>query len=291
MTPESRFLLIAAIAIAYFVSELLLRNAVGEYTREWRSSSEGFGTFLVFDRFVQTLNLATGAWTILSIILLLSLCVLLVGFEIAPELPVAAVLAAIAFFLASQRLIEGFCEWQAKRFEERLVDAIDVMASALVAGASPLKAFEAAARWTEGRTSREFQEILRRLELGFTIEQSLDRIVRVYDSEGVRLFAQAVRAKWHIGGDLADILTATNRIVRERIRMRLQAAGQLSGVRNASLFVACMPHVLYTLLFIIQPEWISAIHADPLGAKLIYVALAAQILGFLWLSRALRFEG
>lgn len=289
MTPEIRFQVIALLGIAYFAIELSFRNAVSAYAREWRSS-RGFPMLELLDRFGQTLNLSARPWMILLIVVLMSLIVLFVTLEIAPGMTLVPVIASVVFLLAAQRLIEGYCEWQAQRFEERLVDAIDVMAAALLAGASPLTAFEAAARWTEGRMRREFGEVLRRLELGLDIGQALDRMVRVYDSEGVRLFTQALRAKWQIGGDLAEILTATNRIVRERNRMRMQAAGQLSGIRNASLFVASMPHVLYTLLMVFQPQWIAAIHADPLGQRLLYAALALQVLGFLWLSRTLKFE-
>lgn len=290
MTPDGRFLLIAMIAVAYFVAELLLRNAVGEHAREWRDT-KGFSTLRIYDRFAQIMGLATGTWTLISVVVLLSLCAMLVGLEIAPGMLVAGLLIAAAFFLSVQRLVEGFCEWHAKRFEERLVGAIDIMASALASGASPIKALETAAHWTEGRTSRELQEILRRLELGFGMDQALERIVRLYDSEGVRLLAQALRSKWDVGGGLADTLAATNRIVRERIKMRLQTAGQLSGVRNAAVFVGCMPHLMYLLLMLVQPQWIAAIHADPVGSRLIYAALALQVMGFLWLSRVLRSEG
>lgn len=290
MTPETRFEVIALLGIAYFAVELSFRNAASAYAREWRSG-KGLQIKTVLERFALALNLPAGPWNILLFLVLLSLIVFLVALEIAPEMLLVAALASVVFFLAAQRLIEGYCEWQAQRFEERLVDAIDVMTAALVAGASPLRALEAAARWTEGRTRRELEEVLRRLGLGLDIGQALDRLVKVYDSEGVRLFGQALRAKWEIGGDLAEILTATNRIVRERNRMRMQAAGQLSGIRNASLFVACMPHVLYALLMLLQPQWIAAIHADPIGHRLLHAALALQVLGFLWLSRTLKFEG
>lgn len=290
MTPELRFMAVALLGIAYFAVELSFRTSASGYTREWRSAKR-FPVLAALDRFAQMLNLAARPWMLLLIALLLSLVVLLVTLELAPGAIVVAVIAAIVFFLALQRLIEGYCEWQTQRFEEQLVDSIDVMTAALVAGASPLKALEAAARWSEGRTKRELQEVLRRLELGLDIEQALDRIINVYDSEGARLFAQALRAKWQIGGDLAEILTATNRIVRERNKMRIQAAGQLSGIRNASLFVACMPHVMYVLLLILQRPWIASIHADPVGQRLLYAALALQVLGFLWLSRILKFQG
>src|SRR5690606_9780030 len=168
------------------------------------------------------------------------------------------------------RGIEAFCGWRTARLERRLPDAIDVMTGALAAGVSPRKALEAVVQWSEGPARREFAEIVSRLDLGFDIDQALGRMSKLYDAEGVRLFSQALRAKWHVGGDLAQGLTATNRAIHERLKMRMEAEGRLAGVRHAALFVAFMPHVMYGFFLFSQPQWVSAIHASPAGGPLIY---------------------
>jgi len=289
LTPEARFLAVSCIGIAYFASELVFRSTTSAHAREWRDSKH-FSILQILERFERMLSLAANVWAMLLLMVASSFVVLLLFLEIVPGMVLAAIAAGIFFFLAVQRSMEAYCEWQAARFEERLADAIDIMSAALSAGATPAGAIEAVVRWTEGKISREFEEVLRRLELGLDIEQALDRMIRLYDSEGVRLFSQALRVKWYVGGDLAEILQVSNRIIRERNRMRIQSSGQMSGIRYAALFVACMPHVLYACQLILQPQWVAAIHADALGAQLIYAALALQIIGLFWLSRILRHE-
>lgn len=290
MTPEGRFLLIAVLVVGIFAIKLLFGNAATRgMAAEWRDDKDS-GLFATFRQFFLSLGLTVQPLLVLTALVLLSLAVFLVFMELFPDSWLAPPIAALAFLLACLGVMRDYAQWQAKRFEERLIDAIDIMVAALNVGENTVKALETTADSTRGKISAEFREIVKRLDLGLEIDQAVQHMVGTYDSEGVRLFTQSLRAKWLVGGDLAVVLLSVNRIIRERAKLRMQMGGQLSGVRYASLFLAFMPYLLYGFFLWSQPGWVAMIHEHPSGSKLIYGALALQVLGLLWLLRILKSE-
>lgn len=289
MSEALRFFSLAVVIMVFFAVRILLGQASGSrIVAEWRQVGVR-QFFATIERFYLSLAgrqvpVALG----LAPLLLLSASVWLVFLELTPGVALVPPLAALAFALGCLGLMRDFCQWKSRRFEERLVDAIDITVAALRVGENPRGALALVARSVEGPVGREFGDLVRRLDLGLEVEQAVQRMVAVYDSEGMRLFSQALRAKWWAGGDLAEVLTGVNRSVRERMRTNLQMRGQLSGARYAAVVLAAMPYALYAFFLFSQPGWVESIHAHPLGQQLLHGALALQVLGLFWLLHILK---
>jgi len=242
------------------------------------------------ERRLQAAGLRLGVYTFIAALLILGLTVSVAVDTLFPRAPVAALLAAL---VAMYITFVGVQEWgrlRARRFERKLVDAVDHMVSALMAGEVPTRALGSAAQASEGAVKNELEEVVHRLGLGMSIRQALERMVLHYDAEGTRLFAQTLAVKWQVGGDLAPVLRKVAWIMRERLRLGIRLRSEMTGVQLAAVIAALIPYLLLPFLLWQRPDWVQTLGAHPLGARLLVGAIVLQLVGLVWVRRVVRIE-
>lgn len=289
MSEALRFFALALVILVFFAVRILLGQSSGSrIVAEWRP--QGLRQFFAT---IERFYLSLAGWRVpvvlgVAPLLVLSAAVWLVFLELTPGSALVPALAALTFALGCLGLMRDFCQWKTQRFEERLVEAVDLMVAVLRVGENPRSALVQVARLMREPVGRECGDVVRRLDQGLELEQAVQRMVSVYDAEGTRLFVQALRAKWGAGGDLAEVLNGVSRSIRERMRTTLQMRGQLSGVAYAGVMLAGMPYALYAFFLLSQPGWVESIHAHALGQQLLHWALGLQVLGLFALLHVLR---
>jgi len=201
-----------------------------------------------------------------------------------------APIVAIVVLWAMYALVEEYSRYRAWRFENGLVDTIDLMVGALSAGENPVDAMASAAYGSQEPVRSEFRELVTRIQAALPIERAVARMVARYDSEGVRLFTQLLIVKWDVGGPLAPTLKAVNRTIREGIKLRRQLFATMSTAQMTAVAVAAMPYLLIPFFLWQRPQALQKLWAHPLGPQLVLWAIVIQIIGFIWLRRILRTE-
>jgi tight adherence protein B len=106
----------------------------------------------------------------------------------------------------------------------------------------------------------------------------------------VRIFATAVLVQRESGGNLAEILDKLSRTIRDRFTIRRQlrvytAQGRLSGYTLAAL-----PIVVGSLIYLIEPEYVSLLFTETIGRLLLVAALVLQVFGYLWIRKIVNIE-
>ncbi len=207
-----------------------------------------------------------------------------------PQLPLAALLAAILVAWIPFSVVEAVAHTRARKFLEKLVDAIDVMCAALDGGEPPANALATAADAAEPPAKGELKEAYQRIQVGFSVRRSFRRMVERYDSEGVRLITQTLIVKWQAGGDLSPVLRSVNTIARERLRQDRELRTNLAGAQSSAILVAVLPYLLLPFFVWKRPEWFHELTGSALGLELLTGAILLQFVGFLWLRRLMRVE-
>jgi len=203
---------------------------------------------------------------------------------------ISALLIALALVLLLWSATGAWARRRARIFEEKLVDGVDVMVSALFAGEGLEASMRSAADAAAPVVARELREVGDRLELGMEMDQAVRRMAETRDSEGVRLFTRTLVAKSQSGGDLGPVLKSVAQIMRDRLRMRLRLQAQMAGARLAAVIIAILPYLLLPVFLWRRPEWLSRLFGHPFGVQLFIAAVVLQIIGFLWLRRLMRVE-
>ncbi len=242
------------------------------------------------ERRLRATGLKINPLTFVLVTVVLALLALLSVQRMMPETPVAgwisAALAAAAMWMA----MGWIAKRRARRFESMLSDAVSLMIGALRAGENITQAFATAAEASIGAVRKEFGEVARRLGIGMTIRRAVRPIAEGYDSRGTLLFTQTVIAKAQAGGDLAPVLEAVNRVIRERLRLRWRLERNLATARLAAIVMSAVPYLLIPFYLWHQPGWIDRIFEHPMGQRLVFAALMLQLLSFWWLRRILKVE-
>lgn len=202
----------------------------------------------------------------------------------------AAVMVGILAAWIPLVILREWARWRSWRFEERLVEAVEFMASALAAGENPAQALGSAAVAARQPVRGELEAVGRRLDAGDRPDNALAPLVRRYDSEGTRLFVQTLAVKWRAGGDLAALLRSVAEVMRERVRISLRLRSELAGVQISAVIIAILPYLLIPFFLAMRPTWAPSLLGHPLGPTLLGFAVALQLFGFLWLRRILRVE-
>lgn len=172
--------------------------------------------------------------------------------------------------------------------EQQLPAALDLMARGMQAG----HAFSSALRLvgTEGPQpiAQEFLTTFDETNFGIPLDKALANLASRVESGDLRFFVVAVVIQRETGGNLAEILMAIAALIRERQKLVgtirvLSAEGRISA-----WILTILPFALAAVISLVNREFISKLWTDPLGLRMVGIALALMLLGVWWMWRLVK---
>jgi tight adherence protein B len=178
----------------------------------------------------------------------------LLGFLIQRNVFVGLLLAAVGFMLP----VVYMRSRQSKRrreFDRQLPDVLDHLVGSLRAGYGLLQAVEWVAKQLPHPAGTEFDRVIREVQLGRSLGDALDSMVRRIDSDDLSLIITAIKIQHEVGGSLAEILETVAHTIRERVRIQREIMVLTSQQRYSGYVLMFMPIALGFILFLINPEY------------------------------------
>jgi tight adherence protein B len=244
------------------------------------------------DRLARILEQAgrdTPAYRVILLAICLSVGGLLTGWLMSRWWPVALAASFVGLVtplvvVLNQR-VQRFA-----RFEEQMPDAIDMIQRALKAGHPFSHCLKLVAEDMDEPISREFELTFADLSYGNDPRRALFGLLQRVPSVSVTALITAVIVQREAGGNLAENLAKISSVIRGRFRFQrrvktLSAEGRLSG-----WILSLMPIVLFGILWIMHPDYLSHLTQHPKGPTLIYSAVVMGTIGILWIRRLVRIE-
>jgi tight adherence protein B len=175
-------------------------------------------------------------------------------------------------------------------FEELLPESIDLVGRALRAG-HPLSAgFKMAADDGPEPVAGEFRRIFEEQRFGLPLQDSLLGMADRVDLMDVRILVTAILIQREVGGNLAEILDTLSAVVRARFTIRRQIRVYTAQGRMTGYLLSALPLILFSILYMINAQYMSILFTDPVGKILIGMAISMQFLGFLWIRKIIKIE-
>lgn len=177
-----------------------------------------------------------------------------------------------------------------ERFEEQLPDAMDIMKRALRAGHPFNACLKLVAEEMQPPIAREFELTFADVNYGNDLRQALlGMLVRV-PSSNLLAVVTAVLIQKETGGNLAEIFDRISQVIRGRFRFgrrvrTLSAEGRLSG-----WILVLVPIILFAFLWLFIPDYLPPLLREPLGQKMIVVALVLLVIGIFWMRKIIRID-
>jgi len=243
-----------------------------------------------FERRLRSAGLKLSPAAAIGIIAGIALLAALIGMTLSPGLYWAGPVVALAMFWLISSAIAEMARQRSWRFENRLVDAIDLTVGALSAGQTPVDALASGGEGALEPVKGEIRELANQLRASVPVDRAVRGMALRYDSEGVRIFTQLLIAKWEVGGPLGPALQSVTRTMRHGLRLRGQLHSHIAGAQTSAIVVAILPYILVAVFLWKRPEALAMVWQLRWGPQLFAAAILLQLAGFVWLRRILRIE-
>ena len=175
-------------------------------------------------------------------------------------------------------------------FEELLPESIDLVGRALRAGHPLTAGFKMAADDGSEPVAGEFRRVFEEQRFGLPLQESLLGMADRVDLVDVRILVTAILIQREVGGNLAEILDNLAAVVRARFTIRRQLRVYTAQGRMTGYLLAALPLILFSILYMLNPSYMSILFTDPVGKLLILVAVSMQLVGFLWIRKIINIE-
>ena len=175
-------------------------------------------------------------------------------------------------------------------FEELLPESIDLVGRALRAGHPLTAGLKMAADDGSEPVAGEFRRVFEEQRFGLPLQDSLLGMADRVNLVDVRILVTAILIQREVGGNLAEILDNLAAVVRARFTIRRQLRVYTAQGRMTGYLLAALPLILFSILYTLNPSYMSILFTDPVGKLLILVAVSMQLVGFLWIRKIINIE-
>ncbi len=175
-------------------------------------------------------------------------------------------------------------------FEEQFPEAIDLIARSLRAGHTFTTGLGIAAEEIPPPVGLEFRRVFDEQNFGMAMPDALKGMARRVPVLDARFFVTAVLTQREAGGNLAEVLDNLSAVMRERFKVKRQIRVVSAHGRITAWVLSLLPPALAAVIYVVSPQFIRVLVDDPLGVRLLLVAITLQIIGTLIISRLVQVE-
>ncbi len=174
-----------------------------------------------------------------------------------------------------------------KAFNDQLSDMLTLMVNGLRAGFATMQSIEAVSKQLPAPISTEFRRVIQEMQLGLSMEESLENLLRRIPSPDLDLVITAMNVQREVGGNLAEILETISHTIRERIRIKGEIKTITTQVVYSGRFLSFLPIILSGVLWMLSKEYMMEFFLEPLwcGASLLGCSGILIILGYVVMNK------
>jgi tight adherence protein B len=162
------------------------------------------------------------------------------------------------------------------KFNEQLGDMLNLMVNGLRAGFSIMQAMESISKELPAPISDEFRRVVQEIQLGVTMQQALDNLLRRIPSDDLDLVITAINVQREVGGNLSEILDTISYTIRERVRIKGEIRVLTTQVMYSGRFLSILPMLVLAVLYVMNRPYMMEFFSEENNARLPcgYIALA-----------------
>jgi len=214
-----------------------------------------------------------------------------IGWLLASDSIVFIILMAVVGFFVPRFFIGFKQRARLKAFNNQLGDFLNLMVNGLRAGYSPMQAMEAVASELPPPLSTEVARVVQEMQLGLTMEQALNNMLRRVKSDDLDLIVTAMNVQREVGGNLAEILDTISHTIRERVRIKGEIGVLTAQGRITMYVIVFLPIGITAFLYLINRQYISLLfNSGPCGWAMAMCGILGITSGYFTIRRIVSIE-
>jgi len=166
-----------------------------------------------------------------------------------------------------------------KKFEQQLPESLDLMARALRAGHAFSVGMKMVGDEFPDPIGPEFSRTVEEISYGIDVPEAMNNLNNRVISTDLKFFVTALIVQRETGGNLAEIIEAISRLIRQRFELfgrikAISAEGRLSGI-----VLFALPFVMAAVLWWLNEDYMRLLITDPVGHMMIAIAGFLMVVG------------
>jgi len=138
------------------------------------------------------------------------------------------------------------------------------MVNGLRAGFATMQSIEAVSKQLPAPISTEFRRVVQEMQLGLSMEEALNNLLRRIPSPDLDLVITAMNVQREVGGNLAEILDTISHTIRERIRIKGEIKTITAQVVYSGRFLSFLPIILAAALWGLSRDYMMEFFGEPI---------------------------
>jgi tight adherence protein B len=257
--------------------------------RALAGDSTGFDLVTWFANLVVQSGLARPPGQVLVVMVLLSLVAALAAFMSSWNILITAG-AAIGGLLLPVFGLMFMRMMRLKKFSRQLADAIDIMVRSLRAGHPIPTALGLVSRELADPVGTEFGLAVDEMTYGMDLASALQNVSRRVGLQDLRFIVVAVMIQMQVGGNLAEVLSALSKVIRDRQKMRAKVWALSSEGRFSAGLLTILPFFLAAAVNVVNPGYYGKIWNDPVFLPIMGFSVLWMFIGIVIMYKLVNFK-
>ncbi|HEX8924288.1 MAG TPA: type II secretion system F family protein [Terriglobales bacterium] len=177
-----------------------------------------------------------------------------------------------------------------RAFESKFPEAIELLARSVRAGHAFSSAIETIGLEMSEPVAGEFRTLYEEQKFGLPMRDALLNLAERVPIVDVQFFVTSVLLQRETGGNLAEILDKLAYVIRERFKILRQVRVYTAQGRLTMMILCALPPGLFFVLMLVNPEFMRPLLNDPLGHRMIWIAVVMQVMGFFFIRKVIRIK-
>lgn len=239
------------------------------------------------DKLIQQSGLDLSVARFAGFTLVLGVAGAAIAFVLAFPVPVVALAGVASAFLPFLFVLNARHK-RINTIEQQLPDALDLIGRAMMAGHAFPSALQMVGTEMPEPIAMEFRIVFDEINYGISSQEALTNLSARVPSTDVSYFVIAVLIQRETGGNLAELLGNIAELIRARLKLLgtvrvLSAEGRMSAV-----VLTLLPFALAFVLQMVNPEFLNVLWTDPMGLKMVGMALLMMCVGIFAMWRIVK---
>lgn len=203
---------------------------------------------------------------------------------------VFGLLGALVGFLLPKWYLGKKQKERLNAFNDSLPDMITTIVGSLRAGFSFPQALKTVVEEANSPIKEEMEVVLREMQYGSSIEDSLQGLKERMPSEDLDLMIQAILIQRQVGGNLATVLDKIVETIRDRTKIQRQIVTLTAQGRLSGIVIGLLPVILGFVLYLIEPDYIGTLFTNVIGIIMLSAGIISSIIGFVFIRKLTTIE-
>ncbi|MEZ5681357.1 MAG: type II secretion system F family protein [Erythrobacter sp.] len=171
-----------------------------------------------------------------------------------------------------------------KTMQAQFPVALDIFVRALRSGHPVSSAIDLLTQEMNDPIGSEFGLIADEISYGADLNEALEDMAERWDLEDIRMFVVSLSVQNETGGNLAEILDALSKVIRERAALFLKVRALSSEGRMTGWLLTALPVIAFVILFSMNPQFYLEVASDPIFFIGFPVMITWFFIGVVWIK-------